>query len=429
MRRVYLSFLGLGQYEETVYELSAKRSDPTRFVQVAEQMLLGWDRFDILYIVATRASKERHYDALSRELEPCRGEVHLIELDEDMSNAGQWQWFERIFSVVRDEDELCIDLTHGYRSIPVVFSAAINFLQKTKQIRLAHVFYGAFEQDRQLAPLVDMRSFFDINTWADAVTRLTRDADARGLAEAAESTNRHQFAELSDRDFADACTQVTRRIINVDVNNVADDISRLMTCIEQLDSASSPAAKILLEMVANKFSLPGAANVTNPDRTGYTLGYYKFQLNLAGLLLEHGLLMQAFTVMREWLSSLVMLHFEQEESLNAKKRRKRVDHYGGVFFRMLQNVEESWNFKGSEEQRQRVEPLYRRLKEAGVIEPLISTDPLLASELSSYRNGFDHAWLGKAGMKDDLEEKGRYFHETLQEVLLRLEGSDRYGIM
>ncbi|WP_456388287.1 TIGR02221 family CRISPR-associated protein [Desulfolithobacter sp.] len=427
MRRVYLSFLGLGRYEETVYELNGQPSKPTRFVQVAEQMLLGWDRFDILYIVATSASKERHFDALCQELGRCRGEIQLIELDEDMSNAGQWQWFEQIFAVVRDGDELCVDLTHGYRSIPVIFSAAINFLQKTKQVRLVHLFYGAFEKDRQLAPLVDMRSFFDINIWADAVTRLTRDADARGLAEAAATTNRHQFVELSDREFTTACTQVTRRIINVDVNNVADDISRLMACIEQLDSTSSPVTSMLLEMVREKFSFLGDMDISNPDRTGYSLKYYEFQLNLAGLLLEHGLLMQAFTVMREWLSSLVMLYFEQQGSMKAKERRKRI-RYGATFFNMLQYAENKWNFKGEEEEKhQRVEPFYRELKKDGILEPLVSTNPLLAKELSSYRNGFDHAWLGKAGMKDDLEQKGQYFHKTLREVLQRLERCGRYG--
>ncbi len=427
MRKVYMSFLGTGEYKKTIYELNGKRSKTTRFVQVAEQMLLGWERFDILYIVATSASKEKYFDALCQELQRCRGEIQVIELNEDMSNAGQWQWFEQIFAVVRDGDELCVDLTHGYRSIPVIFSAAINFLQKTKQVRLAHLFYGAFEKDRQLAPLVDMRSFFDINIWADAVTRLTRDADAHGLAEAAASTNRHQFAELSDKEFAYAGTQVTKRIINVDVNNVADDISRLMACIEQLDSTSSPVTSMLLEMVREKFSFLGKMDISNPDRTGYSLKYYEFQLDLAGLLLEHGLLMQAFTVMREWLSSLVMLYFEQQGSMKAKKRRTRIIRYGATFFNMLQYAENKWDFKGEEEEkRQRVEPFYRELKMDGILEPLVSTNPLLAEELSSYRNGFDHAWLGKAGMKDDIKEKGQYFHEKLREVLARLEQYGQY---
>jgi len=437
-RKVYMSFLGLGQYDqekkkygyrETVYELDGRRSDPTCFVQVAEQMLLGWDRFDVLYIIATSASRDMHFDALCRELEreDCRGDVELIVLDEDMSNAGQWRWFEEIFRVVRDGDELCIDLTHGYRSVPVVFSTAINFLQKTRNIRLAHVFYGAYEKDRKLAPLVDMRSFFDINIWADAVTRLTRDADARGLAEAAATTNRHQFVELSDREFTTACTQVTRRIINVDVNNVAGDVARLLDCIKKLDCANSPATVMLLEMVREKFSRLAGPAAANPDKTGYSVEYFRCQLDLAELLLGHGLLMQAFTVMREWLSSLVMLHFEQQESMKAKKRRKRIERYGSVFFNMLRHAEEKWNFEGSEEQQQRVEPFYRELKSAGILEPVLGVEPLLAHELSAYRNGFDHAWLGKAGMKDDLEQKGQYFHKTLREVLQRLERCGRYG--
>jgi len=422
MRKVFLSFLGLGQYDKeqqkyvyrkTVYEFNEKISSPTKFVQVAEQELLGWDYFDILYIVATKKSIKAHYDFLQKQLSRCRGDIELIHLDGDMSGFGQWIWFEKIFRKIKERDKLCVDLTHGYRSIPIVFSAAINFLQKTKSVQVTNVFYGAYEHDKERAPLVDMNSFFDINIWADAVTRLTDDADAGGIAKAALTTNKHQFSELADDKFVTACSEVTQKIKSVDVNNVSDEVNVLLNQMESMKEKCSPEAEILLDLVRDKFT--SIADTSNPDKTGYSLQYFQIQLELARLLLEHDLFMQAFTVMREWLSSLVMLYFEKQSRMNAGKRRKRLVRYGGVFFNMLQYNQEKWEFK-DKNTRQRVEPFFDDLREAGVLATLLK-EPLVAKEISDYRNGFDHAWLGIAGMKNDIEKKGEEFLQILKGTL------------
>jgi CRISPR-associated DxTHG motif protein len=430
MRKVYLSFLGLGQYiaehkkysyRKTVYVLNERLSSPTRFVQAAEQELLGRDRFDVLYIAATQASAETHFEALNKKLSSCRGTVELLLLEEDMSQSGQWASFEKIFAVIQNGDELCVDLTHGYRSIPVIFSAAINFLQKTKRIQLSHVFYGAYEKDKEQAPLVDMKSFFDINIWADAVTRLTDDADAGGIAEASASTNRHQFAELTNAEFAANCSNTTKRIKNVDVNNVAGSAHNLLQQIDNMKKDSSPGAVFLLDLIKEKFAPLTNPYTGNPDKTGYTLEYFEIQLNLAHLLIEHGLFMQAFTVMREWLSSLVMLYFEFQGKMNAGKRRKRCERYGGVFFNMLQFKEKKWRFQGKEDQRDRILPFYNALKKNGVLDLLIKQKTTVAKNLSDYRNGFDHAWLGKAGMKEDIEQQAVELLKILEDSLQRLQ--------
>lgn len=435
MRRVYLSFLGLGQYDEkrkksvyreTVYELDGERSEPTRFVQVAEQMLLGWNRFDVLYIAATPASKETHFSDLCRELDPCRGDVELIVLDEDMSNAGQWRWFEQIFSVVQDDDELCIDLTHGYRSIPVVFSAAINFLQKTKQIRLVHVFYGAYEKDRKLVPLVDMRPFFDINIWADAMTRLTDDADARGLGEAAGQTHRSQFPELNDPTFIEACTRTTERIRNVDVNHIGKDAQDLLQRVESMKGACSPGAALLLEKVKNKYH-----PLARQDTGQYSGDYFDNQFEVAKLLLNHGLYMQGFTAMREFLVSVADMFVRQRlddlfsgewADLPGKKKKKyrkesRI-RFAERFPAMLTIPEDKWDFhtdRDPQGQRFRtlMEPVYRDRK----YQRLLAAMKEMFATLTLYRNGFDHAWTKEAkGMRDDIPEQADRLLRQLQQV-------------
>lgn len=420
MRKVYMSFLGTGEYSETEYEYQGKIAGKTKFVQTAEFELLGKHRPETAFILVTASSKEKHFTVLKDELERFGVSPKAVEVTEDMSPEGQWSWLETILELVGEGDRLTIDFTHGYRSLPIIFSTAIHFLQKTRGVVLEHVFYGAFEQNRFSPPIVDMRRFYDINIWTDAVTRLTEDADAAGIAAASATTNR-QFAELENDTFANACTDVTRRIKNVDINNVADSAHKLLQELAKMKENSSPGTGMLLDLVQKKFAPLATPCTSNPDRTGYDLAYFQVQLQLARLLLDHGLFMQAFTVMREWLSSLVMLYFESREKMNAKKRRRRSKHYGGIFFNMLQYQEKDWKFDGKEKERDRIIPFYNELKEQGALDELIGGNKTVAEKLSKYRNGFDHAWLGKAGMENDFEQQGREIFDKLVRCLKKMQ--------
>ena len=437
MRRVYMSFLGLGrfnketqqyEYQKTIYDLNGTPSQPTRFIQAAELELLGQERPDIAYILATEESRNTHFSALAEEMARYGVTPHAVQLDENMSSMGQWQWFETIIGLIKPGDRLILDFTHGYRSLPIIYSSALNLLQKARGVTLEHVFYGAFEQNRERPPIIDMRAFYDIDIWADAVTRLTEDADAAGISEAAARTNVHQFPELTDQNFTEACTTVTQRIKSVDVNNVADAVNELLAGIGALEQTCLAGTSVLLQLIRDKFAPLVGPATTNPDRNGYTLDHFQSQLSLARLLMDHGLYMQAYTVMREWLGSLIMLHLEATEKLNTEKRRKRCAYYTSTFFDLLQFPEEKWNFKNREDKFEKVHPFYEKLKENGVLDPLLAYNPLLAKELSDYRNGFDHAWLGKSGMKDDLDAKGFHFLKQLENVFESLKKMKSFTI-
>jgi hypothetical protein len=133
------------------------------------------------------------------------------------------------------------------------------------------------------------------------------------------------------------------------------------------------------------------------------------------LLLEHKLFMQAYTVMRELIASLVMIHFERE-GMNNQKRKKKRPTYGELFIKFFEFPEEKWNFSGREKDLDRILPFYQELKANGVEEVLRS----FTKDLGNYRNGFDHAWTAKAGAALDIPHKGQEFLENLISVRDRM---------
>jgi CRISPR-associated Csx2 family protein len=423
MRRIFMSFLGLGRkgadgkyaYAPVVYELKGETSTPTTFVQVAELALLGAEQFDEIAIFDTAASHRANYADLRAALvELGARNVQAVTLAEEMSAAGQWAWFEAILGRVQHHDSLTVDLTHGYRAAPIVFSAALNFLQKARAIQLEAVYYGVYEKQKELgyAPIIDMGGFYAINEWADGVSRLVEDADAGKLARVAGRTPSFQFGELGDPELISEFTTLTDTIKNVNANDVCSAARGALERVHALRSTASPPAALLLELVASKFSDLAHADVGSR----YDGPYFKVQVALARLLLEHRLFMQAYTVMRECLASLGMIGFERE-GMNAQKRKKRRQQHAEVFIRFFQIEERKWRFPpGSMPIVERMQLFYDEFKAHGVEKKLRA----IARDLGDYRNGFDHAWMGKP-YKGDIEEKAYHFLEGLEKILEQLE--------
>ena len=426
MGNIYLSFLGLGTYDEQtgewlynkgVYELNEVKSSETEFVQVAEMEILGPDRFDKIVIVATQKSYETHFENLEAQLQSVgASNVLPVIIDEDMSPQGQWCWFEKILDQIGEEDALTVDLTHGYRSIPIVFSTAINFLQKAKGITLDAVYYGAYEKDRRLSPIVDMKQFYAINDWADAVSRLAEDADAGKLATVAATSSGYQVEELNDAELLNGFRHLTNMIRNVDVNNTGAKANEVMKTLEEKQARASVTGKILLELLMKKFS---SLSTDDPPSGLYDREYFRLQLELSRLLLEHELFMQAYTVMRELIGSIGMIEVERArlDNSDGRKRRRR---FAEVFVNMLQFDPDEWWFKDQAEMdRETLMPYYEKLRGLGIEHILRS----FTKELASYRNGFDHAWTLKARADMDVEEKGKEFHKKLTEVIHLLDNN------
>ena len=129
MRKVYMSFLGLGffdkeikeyRYTPTTYELNNAVSQKTEFVQVAEMELLKGKEFDLVLIIATEKSYKTHFSSLEIQMNNLEIYPAHLEIDEKMDSKSQWQWFEKILSHIEIGDELTVDLTHGYRSVPAL---------------------------------------------------------------------------------------------------------------------------------------------------------------------------------------------------------------------------------------------------------------------------------------------------------------------
>ncbi len=440
MAKVFISFLGTGnpnaKPDQPGYDILSYRFENDEHVyrsMFAQRAILEKHdptSFERICLMMTPESKAKHRDLLVEELLSigCT-KTQLIEdasITTNQNSEQQWEWFDSLQKLIHDDDEVIFDFTHGFRSVPIIFSTAISFLQKVKRFTLLNAHYG-YMIDKQAATgeIIDMAKFYRINEWADGVARLVDMADASKLAQLADEGQDDGFAALNDQQLTKALRDLTDLIKNIDVNNVGKKADEALTLIAAKQQQCSGADAQLLKMVYDKF-----VDLAIQSSGRYDYDYFRLQLVLTKLLLKHGLYMQAFTVMRECIASIGMLsvyhyseNYKNKNLFNSDGRTKLRRRFGDVFVNLCQFEKSKWIYESDKKETLSSEqlndfntvlkPFYEKLERDGIAKQLQN----FTKSMIDYRNGFDHAWTAKAEAYSDIAEKGQGFFKQLSEVI------------
>lgn len=429
-RAVYLSFLGAGVYRPVRYTWDRRQAKETPYAQEAELELLP--KQDEVYIFATQTSERAHWlrqthkdhqtkqiidegPGLRPRLEALGVQPHLVLIDEDLSVHAQWETFQKLLEIVQPGDQLIFDMTHGFRAVPVIFSSALHFLRLSRGVELKHVLYG---KEKDPAQIIDYVDFYAIQDWTEGVSRLVESADAGKLAALSAQGSTLPMSGFEGAPLTQALDAMTQAVRNVEVHQVeAKTRAALQRVREALNTATAQnatASTLLLQMIEEKFSaILSAAPLTG----AYDRDYFEVQLKVIDLLLEHQMLMQAFTSMREYLGSLGLLGYQKKLKFNNSKGQGKRS-YADVFLRMISYPRDSWSFESNDQKRQ-VEgllPFYECLASA----ELVGDFSALTKDITDIRNGFDHAWTSKSAAPADIEQTGRALSARLKALTARV---------
>lgn len=178
-RKVFISFLGTNNYQKTRYQFGDCISEPVRFVQEA---LIGlqcrnWSESDSVIIFCTEGSREKNWVNNGQERAATEDEKEGLEsrlsklglkaavseqdIREGFTENDMWEIFNTVYNYLEDEDEIYLDVTHAFRSIPLFTIPLFNFAKFMKGTKLAAIFYGAFEarnKETNITPIVELSS-------------------------------------------------------------------------------------------------------------------------------------------------------------------------------------------------------------------------------------------------------------------------------
>ena len=117
--------------------------------------------------------------------------------------------FDRIIQVVnslKPQDEIYIDISNSFRSLSMFLFLVLSFIKDLaaeKGIKISGVYYGMLDVIREIgyAPIVDLKSFFEVTDWIKAGYSLQKYGDSLLIAELLKQQNQLQLSK-SLTDFS-----------------------------------------------------------------------------------------------------------------------------------------------------------------------------------------------------------------------------------
>jgi len=316
-----ITFLGITDYEEVEYRWH-DLSKPTKFVQEA---LVHWLKPETTCVLLTKEARKKHWNDLSQRLQ---GHTQIVEVDipDGKSEEELWEIFAAISKDVQEGDEIVFDITHGFRSLPMIALLTIAYLKQVKGVKVQHVVYGVYEKGKHEAPILDLTPFANLLDWLAAAKMFMATGDSSELGQLIQEIqndayrNREAYGENLPRalkNFGIALEEVSNDLLLARVPNLPKSVSNL---IEEQKRASAevsqwvPPLRLLLDKIAATYAPFQDDSLPN-------------QAKLIRWYLDHNHIVQAMTLAREWVVSY-HLHKEGRDWRSRKEREQMEKRLG-----------------------------------------------------------------------------------------------------
>ena len=147
---------------------------------------------------------------------------------------------------VNTGDEIIVDVTHSFRSLPIVVMNLVTYLTNVskKSPKISHVYYGMLEMAKELqyAPIVDIKKVLELNKWIAAASAFQSYGNAYQVVELLKDVDPDSASRL--KDFSD--------VLNL---NYLYNIEKSIVKVKALKNASfdSPLTTLTVKPVIDNF--------------------------------------------------------------------------------------------------------------------------------------------------------------------------------
>lgn len=205
MNKVLIGFLGRSPktesgYRTTSYIFEGKALEPAAYAgyvlhklaKPTKYVILGtagsmWDhlfevdltladeaeeeRLELIESVANQTTSQAQLTKLAPLLTKSLGcQVELVIIPSETALPAQLEVLQTIAANTAGANELVLDVTHGFRYLPMLAYAAALYLQTVQpNLNISHIYYGEFNPDTQESRIHDLAGLLEINSWNKAI--------------------------------------------------------------------------------------------------------------------------------------------------------------------------------------------------------------------------------------------------------------------
>jgi CRISPR-associated DxTHG motif protein len=324
-----LTFLGTSPYTRVTYVWDSRAYETDLF---PEALAVWHEPSEMLVLLTAEAKRHANWTNLRARLS---GKVALnpVDIPSGRSEAELWQIFETLTDCLSEGDEVIFDVTHAFRSLPILTLLSAAYLRVAKSVHLRALLYGAFEakDENNCAPVFDLTPFLSLLDWVTATDKFVKTGDARELASLLRAAHNLPWKSASPQDrqhlprylqgLGTTLESLSQALALARPHEVTEHAAGLA---ERLDTAAVETERwaqpftVLLGRTRSAYA-PFAANTLAAQR------------ELVRWYVERGHVVQAVTLAREWLVSWACCHLgkdqlaereDVEEAINQASRRR-----------------------------------------------------------------------------------------------------------
>ncbi|MBN8725318.1 MAG: TIGR02221 family CRISPR-associated protein [Acidobacteria bacterium] len=313
-----ITFLGTGNYQETNYfwekDASEKLEYKTKFFPEA---LANWLKPEkVLVLLTEEAENHNNWKELKSLLETKFNYTpFVVNIPSGSNETELWQIFSRLTKYIEQSDELVFDITHGFRSLPLLSLLAISYLRVAKNINVEYLLYGAFDardKNNNLSPTFNLTEFVNLLDWITATDQFVKTGDSSQIGKLIKIPHDNQLENLKNLPVEQKIEgKKTLAKSLKELGNILDTLSKSLLLVRPIEisknverlekNLNDEKAKIEAELSAKPILVlfdriqQEYKNFENTDLTT--------QLKLIEWYINHNHISQAVSLGREWLIS------------------------------------------------------------------------------------------------------------------------------
>lgn len=396
----------------TRYSFQGKTYEGEVFAQALQQFC----QYDTMLVCLTDLAREKTFPVLEKLGDP---RIKAIDIPTGKTTEEMWETFRIITESIDEKDSVIFDITHGLRSLPFLVFLFAAYLKAAKNVNIEAIYYGALElsnQNNGIAPVIDLSEFVSMIDWITATTSFIKIGDGQPLASLLKSAIPSSEELKNEPNSRPLKKQLEQSIEAIKTISLALSITRPIETMEsatKLEETLRQATTSFAER-AKPFSLLsdkvvqeyGQFALNNPKEVATLDKNLCLQLQMIDWYIQRNEVVQAVTLAREWLVSLLVLNFGISEYMfDLKKGREYAEN-------ALNNATEN---RKPDDKRRKTSPS----KYDTQFEELSQADELVKvwSQMTELRNDIAHCGMNRQPQTaTKLKEKTVLLYPKLEKI-------------
>jgi hypothetical protein len=418
MAKTLLTTLGTGDYTETTYFFGEQRADKTCYVAKALCQLFEIDR---IILLLTEEARAKHWGRLQESLPPQVEKVAKA-IPEGKTEAETWEIFDVLVDGIEPNSRLLFDITHAFRSIPLLVLLGAALLRKAKNVEIQGLYYGLYRPGQAETPIIDLTPAIRLLDWLTASDKFISTGSAVELGQLLDTVQRDFYRQQKPgkgdprptrlQSFGQAIRDISRSLELVRPVSLQEDLRKLQRhstqeLAEEVGQFAKPFG-LLLQSIQNSYSQLALPADQKEDPRAQVQKHFQ----LLRWYVEKRFTTQALLLAREWVVSALCL-CEGLQNYREREARQGIEHQLGSLIpreeQLLGDLPATGSLIQHQEQLQSLPPIAAHV-------PDVQQLAKLWSRLSEYRNDVAHVQMKPKPLRSEVLESF-----VLQDLLPKLE--------